>query len=98
MTNEPLHIAFNNSQNPLAGFDIIQIEKLFRRDDMGHSPFDLHLVSFYIILLIEAGKGAHTIDFTEYPYASGTILTIRKDQLHKFHLYKEVKGTALLFN
>jgi len=48
-------------------------------------------------MLIEEGHGTHTIDFTDYPYEQGTLLTIRKDQIQKFHHNPAVKGTLLLF-
>lgn len=93
----PEHIKFKNSQNANSGFDIIALEALFRRDDLDHSPFDFHLVEFYLLLIIEEGTGKHTIDFTRYNYARGSIITIRKDQIHKFHFDASVKGTVLLF-
>lgn len=96
MAENPIHIKFENSQNPQAEFDIIKLEELFNRKDLDHSPYGLHLVEFYIIILIENGKGLHTIDFTDYQCEKGTLITIRKDQIHKFHK-SSVKGIALLF-
>ena len=85
MTTDPIHIKFQNRQNPQAEFDLIRLEDLRERKDLGHSPYQSHVVEFYIILLIEAGTGFHTIDFTQYPYQKGTLITIRKDQIHQFH-------------
>lgn len=93
----PIHIKFRNRQNPFSEFDFIKLEGLFERNDLNHSPSQLHLVEFYMIILIEEGSGLHTIDFTEYKYEKGTILTVRKDQIHKFHKNDVVKGTLLLF-
>lgn len=97
MTKDPIHIKFNNQQNPHAGFDVVNLAELFRREGLEHSPCDLHLVEFYIIILIEEGQGKHTIDFIDYDYQKGTLFTIRKDQIHKFHHNTSVKGTLLLF-
>lgn len=97
MTKSPIHIKFQNQQNPYADFDLINIEELLKRTDLNHSPFQLHLVEFYIMILIEQGKGSHTIDFTEHKYEKGTVITIRKDQIHKFHQSNAVKGKVLLF-
>ncbi|MFC3812536.1 AraC family transcriptional regulator [Lacihabitans lacunae] len=97
MSEAPIHIKFNNSQNPNAGFDIIRLEELFKRADLDHTPFLPHLVEFYMIILIESGEGVHTIDFLDYPIQKGTVLTIRKDQIHTFHESDSVKGTLLLF-
>ena len=97
MKNQPVHIKFKNHQNPYAEFDMLELEKLFNRKYLDHSPYELHLVEFYIIILIEQGQGVHTIDFTEYNCERGTLLTIRKDQIHKFHKSNNVKGKLLLF-
>ncbi len=97
MKEPPKHIKFHNSQNPKAEFDIIKLEELFKRNDLDHSLNQLHLVEFYMILLIENGKGDHTIDFIDYPYKKGTLITVRKDQIHKFNVNKSVKGIGLLF-
>ncbi len=94
---DPIHISFQNTQNPKAGFDILSLESLSGRKDLDHSPFEPHLVEFYLLLFIEEGKGKHTIDFHEYDYQKGSILTIRKDQIHKFHPGESVKGQILLF-
>ena len=92
-----IHIKFDNNQNPHAGFDLIKLENLFNRKNLNHSPYQLHLVEFYILILIEEASGSHTIDFKGYEYEKGTVLTIRKDQIHKFHQSSSVKGTLLLF-
>lgn len=97
MTEDPKHIKFNNSQNPNAAFDLVKIEELFRRTDLDHSPEQLHLVEFYMMVFIEDGQGVHTIDFTDYQYKKGTLLTIRKNQLHKFFKKDGIKGSLLLF-
>ena len=50
MPKHPIHIKFNNQQNPHAGFDVINLEETLQKD-LDHSLFELHLVEFYIILL-----------------------------------------------
>lgn len=91
------HIKFKNRRNPKAQFDIINVEELFQRKNLGHSPEDLHRVEFYIIIIIEEGEGCHTIDFSNYEYSPGTLLTVRKDQIHKFVKNNRIKGKLLLF-
>jgi len=97
MTNKPIHIPFSNEQNPNSHFDLLQLEEIFQRENLDHSLEQLHLVEFYIILIIKEGKGFHTIDFTDYECKKGTILTIRKDQIQKFKISNNFKGTLLLF-
>lgn len=96
MKKDPLHIKFKNHQNPKSDFDIIKIKELFYRKELDHSPEELHLVEFYMVLFVTNGKGKHTIDFTDYTCKKGTILTIRKNQLHKF-IKSNLDGNILLF-
>lgn len=98
MNNESTkHIKFQNQQNAKAHFDIVQLEELYGRTILDHSIEAHHKVEFYIILFIEKGNGYHTIDFTKYPCSKGTLLTIRKDQIHKFFKSDQLKGSLLLF-
>lgn len=97
MKENPIHIKFANAQNPTAEFDLLKLEELLGRTDLDHSQYHLHLVEFYMIILFLDGEGVHTIDFKEHSYKKGTILTIRKDQIHKFHKSNSTKGIVLLF-
>ncbi len=90
-------IKFSNHQNPNSQFDLIRLEELILRRNLDHSPIDLHRVEFYIILFIEDGQGYHTIDFTDFECSRGTLITIRKDQIHKFVNSNNLKGSLLLF-
>ena len=91
------HIKFSNNQYRRSQFDLIRLEELFLRTELDHSPVELHKVEFYVILIIEQGKTLHTIDFIDYDCKKGTLITIRKDQIHKFHKGQNVKGSLLLF-
>ena len=97
MNKKAKNIKFENHQNPNSQFDLIRLEELFLRKDLDHSPEDLHKVEFYIILFIEEGQGYHTIDFTDYQCSKGTLITIRKDQIHNFFKNSNLKGSLLLF-
>ncbi len=90
------HIDFDNQDNPKSYFDIVKIEDLLQKD-LNHDIAKNHLVKFYIILFIYEGEGYHTIDFTDYNYKRGTVLLIRKDQIHKFFRSPNVKGYLLVF-
>lgn len=97
MIDKLKHIPFQNSQNPNADFDVITFKTLFENDRLDHSPFRHHLVEFYMVVIIKNGKGTHSIDFKEYNYKPGTLLTIRKDQIHQFNKNNKVDGVLLLF-
>lgn len=97
MENQPKHIKFQNRSHPNSGFDLIDLKTLFHRKDLDHAIDDYHLVEFFIIIVIKKGNGKHSIDFTEYDYTAGTVFTIRKDQIQKFHPNSVVEGKLLLF-
>ena len=95
---EELHnVKFENQVNPNSTFDIIRLEKLFKRKDLEFDPAQLHKVGFFMLLFVTEGEGSHTIDFTEYKYKRGSLLTVRKDQIHKFFRSDSPKGYLLLF-
>ena len=96
MKKELPEINFDNQDNPKSFFDIVKIEDLLRRD-LDHDIGKNHLVKFYIIFFAYEGEGYHTIDFADYNYKKGTVLLVRKDQIHKFFRSPTVKGYLLIF-
>jgi AraC family transcriptional regulator, transcriptional activator of pobA len=77
-------------------FDFLLLEDLVTRKDIKDSLINYQKNNFYSILFCTDGQGLHSIDFVDYTFQKGTILTIRKDQIHKF--YKtSAKGFLLIF-
>ena len=97
MQEHTRHIKFKNSQNPNTTFDIVKLENLFTLTGLDHNIEAPHRVEFFILVFIEKGQGQHTIDFTDYSCSKGTLLTIRKDQIHRFFKSRSLKGKMLLF-
>ena len=96
MKENSLRVDFVNKTNPHSGFDLIKLSDFIDNMDLNHDPYEIHLVEFYVVIFIHKGSGYHTIDFTDYPLKSGSIITVRKGQLHKFHKCK-YDGYMLLF-
>lgn len=96
MKKELPEIHFDNRDDPNSFFDIVKIEELLQRE-LDHNIGKNHLVKFYIIFFVYEGQGYHTIDFTDYHYKKGTVLLIRKSQIHKFFRSPNVKGYLLVF-
>lgn len=96
MNKEILKVKFKNKENPKSFFDIVKVEDLLKRD-LDHDIGKNHLVKFYIIFFVTEGQGYHTIDFTDYNYNEGTVLLIRKDQIHRFFRSPNAKGYLLVF-
>ncbi|MFK7781245.1 AraC family transcriptional regulator [Psychroserpens sp.] len=97
MKDKLKNIKFQNQQNQKSQFDILKIEELYQRTGLNHSIEIHHKIEFYILIFIEKGKGKHAIDFTDYDCSKGTVLTIRKDQIHKFFKSNTIKGFLLVF-
>ncbi len=89
-------IPFQNQENPVSPFDVVKLEDLFKKG-LDHDIERNHSVKFYIIFFVYEGEGIHTIDFVDYEYKAGTVLLIRKDQIHKFWRNSNVKGYLLVF-
>lgn len=79
-----------------SNFNLIKIEDLLKQDHED-SITKNHKVDFYVLLFITENIGRHSLDFKDYYYSKGTVLSIRKDQMHKFYSNKEVKGFLLFF-
>ncbi len=90
------HIKFQNKKRPKFDFDLLKLEELLDRE-VNHDITQPHKIEFFHILIITEGQGYHTIDFTDYKYQKGTLLTIRRDQIHNFFRSPNVKGYLLLF-
>lgn len=79
-----------------SNFDIVSFKDLIRFESE-ETLTKNHKVNFYALFFIKEGRGKHSIDFTDYEYSKGTILAIRKDQMHKFYLDDETEGFLLCF-
>jgi len=96
MTTKLDEINFNSAKKTGFDFDILTLESILKRKITSHDQKKLHRVQFYLMLIVTSGQGKHTIDFNDYTYSSGSVLTIRKNQIHSFH-DSEAKGYLLLF-
>ncbi len=75
---------------------MVRIEEIMTRQ-MDHDICLNHRVNFFVLIFITEGKGVHSIDFTDYSYHEGTVLLVRKDQIHKFHRDETIKGYLIVF-
>ncbi len=89
-------VDFENSQKPGATFDLVDLKDL-RKLNLEISPFNKHRIAFYVIIYATRGRGIHTIDFTDYEVAAGTVLTVGKGQVHSFDAQSNISGKMLLF-
>lgn len=95
MKEEIIDIEFQNLKKDYS-FEIMTLKSLFKRN-LNHLLSEPHRLGFYIILIIENGKGTHTIDFNEYEYSNGTVFTIGKNQVQKYTINENLKAYQILF-
>ena len=56
-----------------------------------------HRADTHVIILINRGRGRHTVDFETYPCAAGTLLWVRPGQVHQFQSPSRLNGTQIRF-
>jgi len=96
MKSKLKEVYFDNQDNPKSFFEIVKIEDLLVRE-LDHDIFIPNIVKFYVIIFVCEGQGKHEIDFQEYSYEEGSVILVRKDQIHKFYQNSNVKGYLLVF-
>lgn len=77
------------------GFTIRRIEDLLNGEDLQQ---DVHRHDFYLLLLIEKGKGNHAIDFVPYPVTDNSLFFLRPGQVHELALKATCSGYLIEFS
>lgn len=88
-------ISFDKSTGQFQ-FDCVSYEDILKKTPTDHNQFKFHKVSFYALLLITENECKHNVNFKDYQLKKGTIITLRKDNIHKFYKSK-AKGLLLVF-
>lgn len=91
------NIAFNHQKANQKDIEIINLDSLHARQHLIHSPYHPHRINFFNFLFIEAGEGAHMIDFERYSLSPGSMLFIQREQVHCFEFNEKIKGKIVLF-
>ena len=81
---------------PSLNFKVLKIED-FLKKDINDLYTKHHKTNFYILIIVTEHIGRHSLDYTDYYFEKGTVLAVRKDQVHKFYHNNKVKGYLLLF-
>lgn len=89
-------IGFKNRKAYIGQFDLVALEDIYLKKPTDHNQFDHHKISFFVIIIVTHKKGVHSIDYKNYTYKKGTVFTLRKNNIHKFHK-TNAKGKFLVF-
>ncbi len=95
MKEEFREISFDKSTGKFQ-FDCVGYEDILKKKPTDHSQFNFHKVSFYVLLLITHHEGNHNLNFKDYSLKKGTLITLRKDNIHKFYK-SNAKGVVIVF-
>ena len=79
---------------PIGGFKIYNLEKLLGDREMHQNT---HRHDFYFVMLIENGKGEHTIDFQSYSISKYDVFFLKPGQVHSHYLLAGCKGYIIKF-
>ncbi len=92
-------LEFNKKMQLSSGhsFSFLPISQVLQNEHKSHSPFDYHQIEFFVFILYTKGTEMHTIDYKDYHCEQGTLLAIRKGQVHRFS-NPNVDGYILVFN
>ena len=85
---------YTNTQG-LGNFQILKLDEVLKNQEMIEKS---HRHDFYFILVIQKGKGTHTIDFKDYKVVSNSIYFLRPGQIHELYLHKNTQGYLITFD
>ncbi|GAA0893449.1 helix-turn-helix transcriptional regulator [Fulvivirga kasyanovii] len=77
------------------GLVIRSVEELLSGGDMVQ---ELHRHNFFFVLVLQKGKGEHSIDFVPYPVHDCTVFIMRPGQVHQLTLRRGSTGYLMQFN
>ncbi len=98
MKKEIPNITFDKNQD--LGIEVMNFDELVERlgHTKGHSPYAVHRIQFFLILMINKGPYTHFVDFESFTLTEGSTLFISKNQVHHFtEGLKACKGFCIIF-
>jgi len=87
-------VRFHNPRLSRVGVEVLTLHELRER-----AASELHAPQrpdFHLLLLIEAGRGRHAVDFVEHALVPGTVLLVRPGQVQQWHLTPSLQGAVVL--
>ncbi len=77
--------------------DFELLSKRFKKAD--HDPFAVHVITFYLILVVTDSEYTHFLDFHNYKLRAGSVLFVAKNQIQRFSQdIEKASGYAIVFN
>lgn len=84
---------------PSASVGDIEVNTLrgIRRRGGPHEFLTPQRLDFDLLMQIESGTAAHTVDFTDHPLRPGDVLWVRAGQVHQWGAIADIEGSVVMF-
>ena len=99
MQKEIPKIPFHKKEN--IQIEVMNFPELLYKlnNSTSHSPFDVHKIEFFLILVITKKSYSHYVDFKSYELTEGSTLFVAKNQVHHFtNQLEKSEGFAIVFS
>lgn len=90
----PQDVRFHNPRLAGLGVEALTLQEL--RERAGALLGLVERVDFYLVLLVQAGRSTHMVDFVEHRLRAGTVLLVRPGQVHQWRMTPTLAGHVLL--
>jgi AraC-like DNA-binding protein len=87
-------VRFHNPRLARVGVEAMSLAEL--RERAGATLEPPERVDFLMLLLVQAGRGRHMVDFAEVPLAAGTLLLVRPGQVQQWRITPALQGQLVL--
>jgi len=87
-------VRFHNPRLARVGVELMTLQEL--RERAGPALGAPERVDFHLLLLVQAGRATHMVDFLEFELRPGTVLFVRPGQVHQWRMTPRLQGQLLL--
>ncbi|MBI2769239.1 MAG: helix-turn-helix transcriptional regulator [Burkholderiales bacterium] len=87
-------VRFHNPRLAKVGVEAMSLAQL--RERAGATLGPPERVEFLELLLVESGRGTHSVDFTDYELQPGTVVLVRPGQVQQWRLTRSLQGHVVL--
>ena len=90
----PRDVRFHNPRLARLGVEAMTLQEL--RERAGGLLGTVERAGFYLVLLVQAGRSTHMVDFVDHTLQAGTVLLVRPGQVHQWRMTGALAGHMLL--
>lgn len=87
-------VRFHNPRLARVGVEVMSLQEL--RERAGDFLGAVERVDFLLLLLVDAGRSQHMVDFERHELRPGTVLLVRPGQVHQWRMRPGLQGQLVL--